>query len=523
MPKKRNFNFKQLQGSSSSSKPVAPHGDNNSPSVNQRLSELRKLEGKDAAEKKRILADSVNQRSVPLPPDVRKALGVPDSAPPRPEVGVRTRDRYRTPGPAPPKSWVARSTWTPVLALRSGRRSLKKHTNVKERIRPRHLFRFALLAGFDDAVDNEHPPSLAHLALKAIAESWDLFDQEDWPALAEVPLRLRLEIISYIGMYGTTIDIRDLEALLQGSEGIPHLDLACLIGHSYLTPKKLARLIDKSEQPIDDPQDSVLESWDAEGETSLSNLRPTSRFSSLSHLCLSHPGPGASWQDLLWLAKSIPQITHLSLAYWPRPTLTPNLATTTISSGSGPDVTAGGSHYYSDFDQDMAEPASLLRQLSGSLLCLQWLDLEGCQSWMKALESLADAPRGSSDPWAETATMPPVFISNWKKLAYIRCAQGWLPSVAGVEAAERRTGLNVDRIVYGGITKHLKESSGDVSQPLTQDMRDMEKKKARLWLEAEYHTTTALANVNLHRREQGCRPILIDYGWVRREVLNVVV
>jgi hypothetical protein len=114
----------------------------------------------------------------------------------------------------------------------------------------------------------------------------------------------------------------------------------------------------------------VADSWEDEDTTeSLLNtgLFP-SRFSHLTHLSLSHPPPTILWRDLLAFTKHTHQITHLSLAYWPRPTLTPNLSTTTVSNQHGPDVAAGGSNIYSALDQDLNEPAALLRQLSVNLL-----------------------------------------------------------------------------------------------------------------------------------------------------------
>ena len=68
MPKKRTYNFKQLQGQASpKSKPNGRKDvDSSVSSVNERLGELRKIEGVDAAQKKRLFAESLNQPSVPV-------------------------------------------------------------------------------------------------------------------------------------------------------------------------------------------------------------------------------------------------------------------------------------------------------------------------------------------------------------------------------------------------------------------------------------------------------------------------
>ncbi len=530
MPKKRTFNFKQLQGPKP---PAATNGESSTkPSVNERLSELRKLEGKDAAAKKRLLADSANQRSVPQ--DVQKVLGVPESAPPKPKRAVRTRERLRTPGPAPPKSWLAGGSrwWTSTLAMRGGRTSIRKRADLTNRSRPDRVLRFAQLTGLKDGPDLEAVHSLTHFALKSVAESWHLFDEEDYPALAEIPLRLRLRVISYIGFYGAPLDVQALDALLTGVEQVQALDLAGLIGHSNLTVKKVAKLIDRDEGPVaDHARDSVVDSWDAEDslEAALAPSIRSSRFSNLTHLCLSHPGPAASWRDLLGLAKHAPQTTHLSLASWPRPTLTPNLSTATVSSTNSPDVTAGASHYYSGLDQDFTEPVSILRQLSSHLLCLQWLDLEGCPDWVPAFAQLAvgtavvphmaETSVGRDDWTAYSSSAPSVLASNWKNLTYLRCAQGWLPRLLGVQYLHERDTSIVDRLLIDGILKHLQrsETPSEAGQA-SMDMVDFEKKRARLWLETEYRLTYACMRINSARRAEGCRPLGMDFGWTVRNV-----
>ncbi|KAK3712264.1 hypothetical protein LTR37_009126 [Vermiconidia calcicola] len=528
MPK-RTFNFKPLQGASSSKQNTNKDGDDNSsPSVNERLSELRKIEGKDAAARKRQLAESLsNSRSVP--PEVRGILGLSESAPPRPKIGARARERIRTPGPAPPKSWLSSgSSWTPTLALRGARRGLRRNADVNDRSRPKQLMRFARLAGLSHVQEDGKPSRLAHLALKTLAQSWGLLEEEDYPALVDIPLRLRLRLISYISFYGLPLDYRGHQALLQGSDAVRYLDLAGLVGHGNLTMKKLVKLLgNERESRGSNAEAGVVEAWDAD-ETLEGALKPSpspTRFSNLTHLCLSHPASNIYWRDLLALVKHTPQITHLSLAYWPRPTLTPNLATATVISQNSPGIAAGGSHYYSALDRDMSEPASLLRQLSSHLLCLHWLDLEGCQEWSPALKELTKSgPATSSatetfpdsDAWeASISGAQPVVSSNWKNLLYIRLAQGWLPSLIGIKA------LQGPQASYSGlvtdIAKHLLESAGSTFQVIqtSQDVLDVEKKKARIWLEHEDRLSRVGFRTKSARRMLGCKPPTVDYGWTQ--------
>lgn len=536
MPKKRTYNFKTLQGksSSNSNSTSSKPNENAGSSVNERLSELRKLEAKDAAAKKRELADSVNKRSVP--PQVQGLLGVPESAPPKPKAGVRTRERLRTPGPAPPKSWIERGSGCSSglnLAMRGPRRGFKKSTNRDERRRPRELLRFARLSGFEKSNEGRMQRSLTHITLKTIAESWDLFDEDDYPTLIEIPLRLRLRLLSYIAFYGPPIDALGLQALLQGSERIEALDLTSLLGHANLTLKKVTKALARPEQ-VDDsqPKETIAESWDAE-ETFEQSLRPAfsiNRAAHITHLCLSHPGPHTSWRDLLVFTKTTPQVTHLSLPYWPWPSRTPNLATTTVSSQHSPEVTASASSYYAALDQDFEEPISVLRQLSSYLLCLQWLDIEGCQQWAPALAGLAkedavEANGGRRDDVWHTADSErlPILASNWKNLSHLHIAQGWVPTVWGVQsiidrASTEITGLML--LVGKGVIDHLEHNC---LQPLippegyTQDMIDADKKRARLWLQAETKITHACMHMAQSRHQHKCKSIEFDYGWTTRQ------
>lgn len=525
MPKKRTFNFKSLQGTSSTGKQAgsSKDGSEKTTTVNERLGELRKLEGKDAAQKKRELAEAVNQRSVP--PNVRAVLGVPDTAPPKPKRRVRTRMPNRTPGPAPPQSWLKRPAYSLALTLRDGRRRLHSSSSTnQDRSRPNELLRFARLTGDEPISNHDATLPLLHLALKSAAQNWDLFDHDDLPALAEIPLRLRLRLLSYLGYYGPPIDVAVLDALTQGNEAVTRLDLAGLFGHGSLSLHRVVKLIKQQSSKVTDTptSDAIADSWDQEEslEAALAPGLSTSRFAHLTHLSLSHPPPGASWRDLLSLSKHIPSTTHLSLAYWPRPTLTPNLATTSVSSQHSPDVHAGGSHYYSGLDQDLSEPASLLRQLSGNLLCLQWLDLEGCTEWVPALAFRGEDSVGNSsldddasDTWTQMPVATRIFAHNWKNLQYLNYAQGWLPSVPGLLALRKDPIALVHKTTIDEYLKTfdpielLKLGTGGV------DVYDLEKRKADIWIKNEESARGAASRINSIRHAHACKILSVDHGW----------
>jgi len=363
--------------------------------------------------------------------------------------------------------------------------------------------------------------SLTHCALKTVAEQWEMLEPEDYEdAMAGFPLQLRLRLLSYLACYGPAIDIEAFKALTQGTEPVTYLDLAGLIGHSTLRLPKLTKLFRPQEIKKEErANESVADTWEQEVslEAHLSAALSVSRFSNLTHLSLSHPPPTILWKDLLSFTKHTAQLTHLSLAYWPRPTLTPNLATTTVSSQHSPDVRAGGSHFYSSMDQDMSEPASLLRQLSNNLLRLQWLDLEGCTEWIPALASLA-APSDPIDSISETdawTTSSPVvmqvFTDTWKNLSYMHVAQGWLPTYAGIDALPKQQGISSDRELVKELLAKL-----PVSVAETHDQLDLEKRKAQVWLEGEARVLSAGRRINNIRGAQSSKRVVMDHGWTQK-------
>jgi hypothetical protein len=522
MPKKRRFDFKQLQGSASATGGGAHRKDGaggESPAtVNERLNELRQVETVEGLQKKLALAASANQPSVP--PELRGILGVPESAPPKPKLGVRLREMRRTPGPAPPKSWLKfQSEWQPTLVVRGGRgkQGRQPPSSDAARNQPDQLLRFEHLVQGRPLDSIRQPSGLVHLTLKRLAEEWHLFDPEDYDALTDIPLRLRLRLISYLGFYGCPIDVAAIEALTAGSEDLLILDLGGLAGHASLTTKKLTKLFEpkRPSQTLQQPGE-VAEAWDADDDLeSMLSLAPSiSRFSDLTHLSLSHPPPTVLWRDLLSMTKNVPRLTHLSLAFWPRPTLTPNLATATVSSPHSPHVRASGSNIYSGLDGDFTEPAALLRQLSHSLLCLEWLDLEGCAHWVPALGLLANHEakqlRGvaSEERWSSSQTTGSAvlsFTNAWKNLKYMRCAQGWLPTLAGIDTL----GTAVDDPLKSALLVHVEKLPFASSD----DPYEVEKRKARMWVEAEQTLLSTAMSVNAVRRYGVCKPITFDYGW----------
>lgn len=537
MPKKRTHNFKPYTTTATPSSPnpnPSPSSNAHTPSVNEKLSALRLEETPETAAKKRALAETVNQKSVH--PSVRSLLGQAETAPPKPKAGVRVRDRdrFRTPGPAAPRSWVSGAgsgDLSDMAGLSGGRRRGflgRKRGEVDRRRRPREVQRFGQLVGLVEG-EGDGAPSLSHLTIKLLARNWEMLSEEDYPALIELPLHLRLQLLSYLGFYGPTIDTKAFQALVQGEEAIHTLDLAGLICHDPLTLRRLTKYFRECRDSDDaDAQlrteAAVADSWDAEDTTSvsLSSLQPTPKFSALTHLSLSHPPKTASWSDLLAFSKLVPQLTHLSLAYWPRPTLTPNLATTTVSNKHGADVNAGGSHFYSRMDSDMAEPHVLLRRLSANLLSLRWLDLEGCEEWVQVfavghhgIPARADRSVAGTevDEWADVdRSGKRTCHDNWRALTYLNCGQGWFPDFEKARAVMTATPpmRPEEYPVFRDVQAYV---DGDRPNPVPQGSGD-----AAFWMAKEVHLQRTGKDTNVLRRSKGCKALTIDCGWRKLQV-----
>ena len=409
----------------------------------------------------------------------------------------------------------------PTLVFRGKRKGGKTAGGPVERFKPQAVGRFARLTGLEnDFRQHQGAGTLLHYALKTVVAEWDMLDEEDYPALAEFPLQSRLQLLSYMCVHGPGISIEGFEALTQGSDKVTYLDLSGLVGHGMLTlPRLTKRFRPEQTKATSTTTLDVADSWeDVDAPVSLldTGLSP-SRFSNLTHLSLSHPPPTILWRELLALTKHTHQLTHLSLAYWPRPTLTPNLSTTTVSSQHSPDVIAGGSHIYSTLDQDLNEPAALLRQLSANLLRLQWLDLEGCTHWVPALALLASIPElpasaSTNDEWSTTGlTALSVFTDTWKNLCFINVAQGWMPTYAGLKELPTQQGISSDRQMVREIMDTL-----PVIEAETHDQLSREKQKALMWLEAESRVLFAMRRINNVRRARTLPPVVMDFGWARK-------
>ncbi|KAL9104613.1 MAG: hypothetical protein Q9163_000478 [Psora crenata] len=303
---------------------------------------------------------------------------------PRAQIRARRADprvtgsRRGPPGPPPPGSWLHR------------RENVKRpiHTPFRD-----HTKEIETLPGWDMPSSG----SLLDRAFESLARNWEEHAYYDQYHLATLPVRHKEILLHYIAIYGSSgIDIAGLEVLFldakklegaTGIEGLTRFDLSTSIGRS-LSFRDMKRFFTRNTIEAQESHETLAESWENLSPVALLPSQP--KFHALTHLSLSHPSSSATWRDLLDFAPNLISLTHLSLAYWPTPTLTPNSLTAFTVTPSG-SVSYGASNFYSEFDNDWSEAASILRRLSRNTICLQWLDLTGCYPWLQCL-SYPDIP-----------------------------------------------------------------------------------------------------------------------------------
>ena len=303
-----------------------------------------------------------------------------------------------------------------------------------------------------------------HHCLRTFALHWEELAEFEQYYVSTIPMVLREALLSYLAAHGhkACLDFRSFKILFQNEEDtgtsgwteVRFLDLTGLMNENF-TISDIGKCFKR--QPIQTPNlehlhindpgtikgkekaVEVAESWEEEAEDPgasqpvISATLMTPYFSNLSRLSLAHPGAWASWPELLKISPNLNKITHLSLAYWPRPSATPNAATTSMVSNVTT-VSLGGSHFYSDLDDDWHEATNILRRFSVNTYSLQWLDLEGC-NWLKALswrsDSLYSVSRSEHDPeeWQYHTVSPgPDWNDAWRRITYLNFFQGWIPA-----------------------------------------------------------------------------------------------
>ncbi|KAM7199876.1 hypothetical protein V8F20_005525 [Naviculisporaceae sp. PSN 640] len=405
MPKKRHqtrYSKPQSTAPASLSSSGSINNNNNnvpppeSRSVNQLLASLRRLGINNGSHHPNPLAVHPT-----VPPTIRNILQLPETPAPTPRRPVR-RDasgRRLPPGPAAPPSW----------ALSAENASGRKVRTRKSRA---NAFQLRPLPGTLNHLPQKG--SLMDMVLRRLARDWEFQKTYCQYYLYDLPTHIRMPLVRYVTLYNRDgVSVSDLRAILlpsppdpedeeedrgeemdasSANEDFTHLDLTSSCGRS-LKLRELSDLLVPQQ-----PESTELpDSWDASEEqagraTSSGAAVPRSLLPNLTHLSLAvdvdiRPS-SVSWRQLLSFASHHSNLTHLSLAYWPEPTLTPNAKFSSVVSEEGRIVQYGGTGAYSHtLDDDWSEAIMILSRLSKSLYELEYLDLTGCADWSPALWS----------------------------------------------------------------------------------------------------------------------------------------
>jgi len=438
-------------------------------------------------------------------PSIRNVLEIPETPPPRPPpngtyssnavrrvgvangVGVRGQRRLRrTPGPPPPPSGFVDDISDSDTGSAQQRGAEEGEDDIPI---GRVLYRLRRLPG----VVFPGKGSLQDTVLRSMARNWTWHLDYDGTFLAELPARMKVLLLSYVGVYyyGRDQDraqqvgngkkhMRGLWPLflkpeeseedeqqqlllleMNDEEEVTRLDLTGAIGRSASLRQLTSELVvsrqrqhcSNNHKAAKTPssltrssKDYVPSSWDEEAELDSDSNTPTPalaktpaqplRFSNLRFLSLAHPDPAsANWSSLLNLLSHLSTITHLSLAHWPVPTLAPSSTHRPRKKYllSNPDA-------YSSETKDWSEASRVLKRLSRTTYCLKWLDLEGCGEWFSALTWDGRSPNPNPDPDLDPHggdgngeviyTNPgPEWNGSWRDVEWVGLGPGFIPSL----------------------------------------------------------------------------------------------
>ena len=407
-------------------------------------------------------AESQSIAGVPsVPPAIRRILQLPETPPPAPRRPLRfaPNGTRLPPGPPPPHSWLSsRSAFSNESSRAGG-----SHGPAVEGFQ-RHFLPGAYLPSHG---------SLVELTLRELASDWDFQRSYNHFYLYTLSSRLRTALITHLGIWHAGgVSLADLKAILlpapeieagleggettgdqedfEDSDSLPppssmnedifHLDLTGSIGRS-INLRELTHLLFPPESDVGE-DGNLQESWDA---PSSPGAVPRPLLPNLTHLSLAiapQHASSVSWRQLLSFSSHLHTLTHLSLAYWPEPTLTPNARFTSVLSAQGRSIQYGGTSLYShSLDDDWSEAALILRRLAKKLYRLEYLDLTGCSAWFPALMAVADH---DTVDW----------VGDWGKISTLLLYPGYTP---GGDSEQSEKASHVEAIDVGRrVEKHIR-------------------------------------------------------------------
>jgi hypothetical protein len=512
------------------------------PTVNQRLERLRR-EASPRLTREALASISKMATSPSGPPELRALLDIPETPAPPPRDPRRRSSgtrHARVPGPAAPPSW-----------LHGGGSSAGSGTTVgtsilysDEALDPAR--RRGTGAGFSNLAQQPlgserlpGPRTLAHYALKSMAVNWEFVSTYEMLNLKFLPLGLRSALLVYIARWGpqSGIDLEQLRRIFVPSDAeyLRRLDLTGLLDAKFTLNDVLAfitvppkwrapALLPDASEPGDKPKatptpektaglTAALENltWEEQADAGFSSysLFPGVTpllFRNITHLGLGNAGNAASWSQLLHIGPDLARVTHLSLANWPRPELTPNSHKLRITHNHM-SIPAGGTHIYSELEEDWSEAVNILRRLSKFTYCLEWLDLSGCNSWLTAL-TWKPRPFLSPDPSYSYAVVD--WNDAWSQITYINVSQGSVPTdihairslPSGIVACEL---LNYLR------ARGQSDEAGRSSLP--SDQPSQSEQLVKTWLEREKTARSVRNRIRAMRSQAKGKWCEFDHGW----------
>lgn len=404
------------------------------------------------------------------------------------------------------------------------------------------------------------------MTLKGLAINWEYLVEFEQHYLPTLPVWLKGLLLTYLSTYGPRNGLtisrmkmlfmeasEDLDA--SGGQELSQLDIGALLNEKFTLPD-LNRYL--NAKPVPDVSDTLrdlkisphvaenvplLDSWEVEADApKLSAPLSTSRFPNLTRLSLANAGEQASWGHFLRLSKHLSKVTHLSLAYWPTPSLTPNALTAEMVTNHVR-VSLGGTNLYSGYDGDWQESASLLRRLSKNMYSLRWLDLEGCKwhaalTWGVELSSLqhletrqvetrtvghlhmeddapgsanehsrSPSPRENSLNWQHNVTASgPDWNGSWRHVEQLNLSQGWIP--LDMSAIRRLPGSLVGLELLGYLRE--RQAAGDLPAA---DCSGTTDRDLRYWMVAEKESRRVGSTIRALRSAAGGAYCSVDHGW----------
>lgn len=380
-----------------------------------------------------------------------------------------------------------------------------------------------------------------HYTLKAFTSNWDNMVEYEQHYLGALPASLKESLLTYLTRYGSKgcLDTRSFRILFldekdihggTGSDEIRFLDLTGLLNERFMLHdlyRYMTRQKPGTPDVLGDPSienyggktaatTEVAESWEDEADTITTSIPKSitvSHFPQLTRLSLAHPGSFASWPQLLDLSTKLHTLTHLSLAYWPTPTSTPNAATVSMVSRHTSPIALSGTTIYSQLDDDWHEASNILRRLSLNTYNLKWLDLEGC-TWMPALtfgltEQARIARMTVSDEWVKLPeNIGPDWTTTWSQITYLNLSQGWIPQDAASIQRIPAGVLGVQLLGWLREQQRLKKLPPKKPNVQPSDVEEwMEREKVAMSVGERIQKAKKAAN------KPYCR---VDHGWDQR-------